>query len=75
MAEKNDNELKFEEALAKIDAIVHQVEEGKIGLDESVEKYEEGMTLIRFCQEKLNQAEKRIETIEKTAKPPAKATE
>lgn len=48
-----------------IEQIVAEVEEGKIGLDESVEKYEICMKLIRFCQEKLNLAEKRIEIIEK----------
>jgi len=57
----------FEEALKMIEQIVAEVEEGKIGLDESVEKYESCMKLIRFCQDKLNQAEKRIEIIEKTA--------
>ncbi len=67
MPADNKTPQTFEQALKMIEKIVAEVEEGKIGLDESVEKYESCMKLLRFCQEKLNQAEKRIEIIEKTA--------
>jgi len=73
MATKREKEPTFEEALAQIERIVAEVEEGKIGLDESVAKYEAGMKLIRFCQEKLNQVEKRLEMIDKSTRPSAPA--
>ncbi len=57
----------FEQALADLEKIVTEVEQGKIGLEESIEKYEQGMKLIKYCRTILEQAEKRIETITKDA--------
>jgi exodeoxyribonuclease VII small subunit len=54
----------FEEALKLLEKIVTQVEEGKIGLEESIDKYEQGMKLVQQCRAILDQAEKRIETIQ-----------
>jgi len=54
----------FEEALKQLEKIVTEVEEGKIGLEESVDKYEQGMKLVQQCRAILDQAEKRIETIQ-----------
>ena len=54
----------FEEALKQLEKIVTQVEEGKIGLEESINKYEQGMKLVQQCRAILDQAEKRIETIQ-----------
>ncbi len=58
----------FEEALKELEEIVTAVEEGKIGLEESLAQYEKGMKLIRQCRTILDAAEKRIETISKTDK-------
>jgi exodeoxyribonuclease VII small subunit len=58
----------FEQALAELEKIVVEVEQGKIGLEESIDKYEQGMKLIKYCREILESAEKRIEIISKTAK-------
>ena len=57
----------FEQALADLEKIVTEVEQGKIGLEQSIEKYEQGMKLIKYCRTILEQAEKRIETITKDA--------
>ena len=54
----------FEEALKQLEKIVTDVEEGKIGLEESIDKYEQGMKLVQQCRAILDQAEKRIETIQ-----------
>ncbi len=58
-----DKKQTFESALKDLEKIVTQVEEGKIGLEESIDKYEQGMKLIKHCRGILEKAEKRIETI------------
>lgn len=58
-------ELKFEEALKKLEAIVEGLEQGKISLEDSLKKYEEGIKLAKFCTEKLQEAEKKIEILTK----------
>jgi exodeoxyribonuclease VII small subunit len=57
--------LTFEKALEQLEKIVSDVEEGKIGLEQAIEKYEQGMKLIQHCRGILDSAEKRIETISK----------
>jgi exodeoxyribonuclease VII small subunit len=64
---KQETKQTFEQALADLEKIVTEVEQGKIGLEESIEKYEQGMKLIKYCRAILEQAEKRIETITKDA--------
>lgn len=58
-------ELKFEEALKKLEAIVDGLEQGKISLEDSLKKYEEGIKLAKFCSEKLEEAEQKIEILTK----------
>lgn len=58
-------ELKFEEALKKLEQIVEGLEQGKISLEDSLKKYEEGIRLAKFCSEKLQEAEKKIEILTK----------
>ena len=65
------NKITFEEALKQLEKIVTDVEEGKIGLEQAIEKYEQGMKLIQHCRTILDTAEKRIETITKQAEPPS----
>ncbi len=52
--------MKFEEAMEKLEGIIHQLEEGNLPLEESLEKFEEGMKLINFCEKKLEEVEKRV---------------
>jgi exodeoxyribonuclease VII small subunit len=61
----------FEQALAELEKIVAEVEQGRVGLEDSIQKYEKGMALIQFCRDTLDAAEKRIETISRTSTPPA----
>ena len=53
-------EIKFEEAIKKLEKIAKELESGELGLDESVNKFEEGMKLSKICTKMLNDAEKRI---------------
>ena len=59
-------EVKFEEALKKLEKIVSNLEAGDISLEESMSKYEAGVKLVRLCQKKLNEAKKKIEILIKT---------
>ena len=63
MAKSEKPKQTFEDALEELEKIVAQVEQGEIGLEESIDKYEQGMKLIKHCRTILSQAEKRIETI------------
>lgn len=77
MSEQADKKPTFEQALQELEEIVTQVEEGQIGLEDSIKKYEAGMKLIKYCRGVLDQAEKRVETIsqemqaDSPAEPPA----
>ncbi|HET7216567.1 MAG TPA: exodeoxyribonuclease VII small subunit [Vicinamibacterales bacterium] len=53
----------FESALAELDAIVKALEEGELPLEKSLELYERGVQLSRFCHAKLEGAERRIEIL------------
>ncbi len=56
-------EIKFEEAIGKLELVVNELEDGGLTLDQSIEKFTNGMKLIRFCQQELNQAEQKIEQV------------
>ena len=62
--QKNDvSKLNFEETIKELGNIVGKIEQGQIPLQDSLEQYERGMTLIKHCREILTKAEKRIEKI------------
>jgi len=56
--------LKFEDAMKRLDAIVTSMESGEIGIEESLDRYEEAMALRAHCQAILDQAELRISKIQ-----------
>ncbi len=58
-------ELKFEKALERLEKIVEDLEGGQLPLDEALKRYEEGVKLSRLCNQKLTQAENKIETLSK----------
>jgi exodeoxyribonuclease VII small subunit len=53
----------FESAIAELETIVKSLEEGDLPLEKSLELYERGVQLSRFCQARLDEAEKRIEIL------------
>lgn len=68
MAKKNLSAPKnFEEALAELETILGQIEQGEVGLEESLVKYERGTYLIQHCRGVLNRAEKQIELLSRSA--------
>jgi len=56
-------EMKFEDALKKLEKIVGDLENGNISLDEALEKYEEGIRLSKVCAKKLEVAKKKVEIL------------
>lgn len=56
-------ELSFEDELKKLEAIVESLEAGNVPLAVLVERYEKGMAHLKNCQEKLAEAELRIEQL------------
>jgi exodeoxyribonuclease VII small subunit len=57
----------FEEALKKLEGIVEAMESDDLPLETLLAKYEEGAKLVKICQEKLSEAELKIQQLEKTA--------
>ena len=56
-------EMKFEQALAKLEELVEKLEHGDLGLDESLASFEQGMKLVKLCAERLKEAEKRVQKL------------
>jgi len=54
---------KFEDALEKLENIVREMEAGDLSLDSALKSFEEGIRLIRFCQAKLDETERRVEQL------------
>ncbi len=50
----------FEEAIARLEQIVNTLEAGKSGLEDSLAAFEEGVALVKYCNEKLTQAEQKV---------------
>ncbi|HEX5454194.1 MAG TPA: exodeoxyribonuclease VII small subunit [Stellaceae bacterium] len=56
-------EMSFEDALAELEQIVRRLEAGQVKLDEAIECYERGALLKRHCEQKLNEAQQRVDRI------------
>ncbi|NPU85586.1 MAG: exodeoxyribonuclease VII small subunit [Syntrophaceae bacterium] len=54
---------KFEDALEKLEQIVRRMEAGEMSLDESLKAFEEGIRLVRLCNARLDDAERRVEVL------------
>lgn len=64
MSENRNNEnLSFEAALARLEEIVRALESGNAPLDLSLAMFEEGVSLVRLCGDKLDRAEQRIKIL------------
>jgi exodeoxyribonuclease VII small subunit len=61
-------EIKFEEALKKLEKIVEDLEQGDLSLDEALKKYQDGIELSRLCSARLESAKKKIDVLAKNKK-------
>ena len=65
MTQKDEKKVSFEKALERLEQIVSQIEGGQVPLEESIEKYAEGMALLKTCRTILDSAEKKIQVLAK----------
>ena len=65
MTDKPLKKEKFEDHLRQVEETVKSLEGGKLGLEESIEKYETGIKALRQCYAILEQAEKKIQMLVK----------
>lgn len=64
---KEKDEITFEAALSRLETIVQTMESGETSLDNMISSFEEGQKLVRFCTDKLNEVERKIEKLAKNA--------
>ncbi|MDZ7644099.1 MAG: exodeoxyribonuclease VII small subunit [Woeseiaceae bacterium] len=65
MTAKKD--LDLEKSLARLEALVEELESGELSLEKSMQKFEQGIKLTRQCQGALKDAEQRVEVLLKSA--------
>jgi exodeoxyribonuclease VII small subunit len=65
MARNESGDRKFESALEELEEVVEQLESGELSLEDSLTAFEKGVGLVRFCNQKLNEVEKKIEMLVK----------
>jgi len=53
----------FEESVKELENLIEDLEKGDIPLEEAIEKFEKGVSLIKYCNKKLDEAERKIEII------------
>ena len=73
VSEKNANPgapVSIEQAMERLDKLVEEMESGELPLEKLIIRYEEGVKLVRHCQEKLDAAEQRIKMITRDASGP-----
>ena len=63
MATKDPSEKGFEGALEELEEVVEQLESGEFSLEDSLSGFEKGVGLVRFCNQKLSEVEKKIEML------------
>ena len=63
MGKKLSDKMTFESAIQRLEFIVKTLESGNFELDASLELFEEGVSLVKFCNKKLDNAEKKIKIL------------
>jgi exodeoxyribonuclease VII small subunit len=62
-ADEDKDNINLEDALAELEDITNQIEEGDLSLDESLALFEQGIALTRLCSSKLETARQKIEKL------------
>jgi exodeoxyribonuclease VII small subunit len=63
MNDSPDDKLTFEDALAEMEHVVRELEDGAIGLEDALGQYERGIALLKRCYGQLRQAEQKIQQL------------
>ncbi len=61
MAKKDQSDKKFEVALEELEQVVEQLESGDLSLEDSLAAFERGVGLVKYCNQKLSEVEKKVE--------------
>jgi len=67
IAPGQESGLTFEAAMQRLERIVAEMESAELPLEEVLQRYEEGCRLVRFCTQKLDEAEKKIHLLARKA--------
>lgn len=59
----SDNKITFEEAMKRLEEIVRFLESGSASLDDSLNAFEEGVSLVKFCNSELDKADKKVKLL------------
>ena len=65
MARKDQPDKKFETALEELEQVVEQLESGDLSLEDSLAAFEKGVGLVKLCNQKLTEVEKKVELLVK----------
>ena len=65
MAKTQTKSTDFEKSLKELEALVEKMEQGDLGLEESLKQFERGVELSRACQQSLREAEQKVEMLMK----------
>jgi len=65
MAKKDQGKKRFEEALEELEKVVERLESGELSLEDSLAAFEEGIRLVKYCNQKLAEVERKIELLVK----------
>jgi exodeoxyribonuclease VII small subunit len=68
MPRKKTDAINFEKSLAELTNIVEKMEQGNLPLEQSLEQFEKGITLIRHCQQALSDAEQKVQVLTQQGK-------
>ena len=63
MAKKGPADKRFESALEELESVVEQLESGDLSLEDSLAIFEKGVGLVKYCNEKLSEVEKKVEIL------------
>lgn len=63
MAKKDPTDKTFESALEELESVVEQLESGDLSLEDSLAAFEKGVGLVKYCNQKLSEVEKKVELL------------
>ena len=63
MANQDSTNKKFEVALDELESVVEQLESGDLSLEDSLAAFENGISLVKHCNRKLNEVESRVQIL------------
>lgn len=63
--DKQEEKLRFEEALERLEVVVKEMESGELSLEKMMGHFEEGSKLVKFCSRQLDEVERKIEVLVK----------